>query len=233
MVAADSSITLANLGQTALSVGERSLVSAGVSTAIYGGSFGQALKNDLVTNIAAVGANAIGDTFTDSSGMFSNTSPLYYAAHAALGCAASAAEGTGCAGGAAGGALSAGLNPVIDANGNIPPAALTAIETLVSGSVAGALGFNVQGAMTAAQNETLNNYLNHVQTANLAASLKSCAPGDTACINQVTASYQSISAQQQRDAQNCSSVTDCATIKNDTLSGYRDQCVGRAVVLSG
>ncbi|WP_186102391.1 hypothetical protein [Burkholderia gladioli] len=121
---------------------------------------------------------------------------------------------------AIGGAVSAGLNPITDANGNIPPAMLAGIETLVGGGAAAALGFNAQGAATAAQNETLNNYLNHVQTANFVASLKSCAPSDTACISQVTASYQSISTQQQRDAQNCNTVMGCATIKNDTLSGY-------------
>ncbi|CAG9227640.1 hypothetical protein BGLA2_420081 [Burkholderia gladioli] len=38
---------------------------------------------------------------------------------------------------------------------------LAGIETLVSGGVAGALGFNVQGAATAAQNETLNNFCEH------------------------------------------------------------------------
>ncbi|QVN18995.1 hypothetical protein [Burkholderia pyrrocinia] len=58
--------------------------------------------------------------------------------------------------------MSAGLNPIIDANGNIPPAVLAGIEALVGGSVAGALGYNVQGAMTAAQNETLNNWAGHV-----------------------------------------------------------------------
>ncbi|WP_186091012.1 hypothetical protein [Burkholderia gladioli] len=121
---------------------------------------------------------------------------------------------------AIGGAVSAGLNPIIDAKGNIPPAMLAGIETLVGGGAAAALGFNAQGAATAAQNEMLNNYLNHVQTANFVASLKSCAPSDTACISQVTASYQSISTQQQRDAQNCNTVMGCATIKNDTLSGY-------------
>jgi filamentous hemagglutinin len=57
--------------------------------------------------------------------------------------------------------VSAGLNPIINSSGNLPPAALAAIETLVSGSVAGALGFNVQGAVTAAQNETLNNFCDH------------------------------------------------------------------------
>ncbi|MEM5299645.1 hypothetical protein VSR82_35740 [Burkholderia sp. JPY481] len=38
---------------------------------------------------------------------------------------------------------------------------MASIETFVSGSVAGALGFNFQGAMTAAQNETLNNFCDH------------------------------------------------------------------------
>ncbi|WP_445223151.1 DUF637 domain-containing protein [Burkholderia glumae] len=214
-------------GSTATLIEERGLamlasgvINAGVGTAIEGGSFLSALKGSLVSEVAAVGANAIGDEANVTGSPIEAGSPAYWLAHAALGCASSAALGTGCAGGAIGGAISAGLNPIIDANGNIPPAALTAIETLVSGSVAGALGFNVQGAMTAAQNETLNNYLNHVQTANLVASLKSCAPGDTACINQVTASYQSISQQQQQQAKNCSSVIDCATVKNDTLSGY-------------
>jgi hypothetical protein len=53
------------------------------------------------------------------------------------------------------------LNPIINSSGNLPPAVLAGIETLVSGGVAGALGFNVQGAVTAAQNETLNNFCEH------------------------------------------------------------------------
>lgn len=53
------------------------------------------------------------------------------------------------------------MNPIINSSGNLPPAVLAGIETLVSGGVAGALGFNVQGAVTAAQNETLNNFCEH------------------------------------------------------------------------
>ncbi|AXL53218.1 filamentous hemagglutinin [Paraburkholderia caffeinilytica] len=160
LVSSDATVTLSNLGNTALQIGEQSVVNAAISTAIEGGSFGNALKNNIVSDLAAVGANAIGSEFGPTG-----SDPNYaasVASHAVLGCAASAARGTGCAGGAIGGAVSAGMNPIIDANGNIPPAALAAIETLVSGSVAGALGFNVQGAITAAQNETLNNWLNHV-----------------------------------------------------------------------
>jgi len=41
--------------------------------------------------------------------------------------------------------VSAAINPIIDSNGNIPPAVLAGIETLVGGGIAGALGYNVQG----------------------------------------------------------------------------------------
>ncbi|WP_238145825.1 filamentous hemagglutinin N-terminal domain-containing protein [Burkholderia gladioli] len=209
-----------DLGTRGLAMLAGGVIDAGVGTAIRGGSFLDALKGSLVSEVSAAGANAIGDAGSVLGSPVEAGTPGYWLAHAALGCASSAAMGTGCAGGAIGGAISAGLNPIIDANGNIPPAMLAGIETLVGGGAAAALGFNAQGAATAAQNETLNNYLNHVQTANFVASLKSCAPGDTACISQVTASYQSISTQQQRDAQNCNTVMGCATIKNDTLSGY-------------
>ncbi|WP_446479745.1 beta strand repeat-containing protein [Burkholderia pseudomallei] len=163
LVSSDSAVTLANLGNTALQIGEQSVVNAGISTAIQGGSFMTALKNNVLTDLAAVGANAIGSYLP--SGTVSNV-----LAHAALGCASSAALGTGCEGGAVGGAASAALNPGIDSNGNMPPAVLAAVETLVSGSLADALGLNLQGAMTAAQNETLNNWLNHRPSSTMALS---------------------------------------------------------------
>ncbi|WP_442953511.1 hypothetical protein [Paraburkholderia sp. SOS3] len=114
---------------------------------------------------------------SDTSAMSAGgNSPLYVIAHAGLGCAAGAAEGTGCAGGAIGGTVSAGVNPIINGSGNLSPAALAGIEMLVSGSVAGALGFNVQGAATAAQNETLNNFCEH----------NSCGAALTAFLNNVS-----------------------------------------------
>ncbi|WP_231337633.1 two-partner secretion domain-containing protein [Paraburkholderia sprentiae] len=161
IVSSDPAVTLANLGDTALQIGEQSVVNAGISTAIQGGSFLTALKNNVVADVAAVGANAIGTAGADPSSILAQGSVGYDLAHAALGCASSAALGTGCAGGAVGGAVSAGLNPIINSSGNLSPAALAAVETLVSGSVAGALGLNVQGAVTAAQNETLNNFCEH------------------------------------------------------------------------
>jgi len=149
-----SASTATTLETRALAMLGEAGISAGVGTAIEGGSLGTAFKDALTQEAAAAGAFAIGDADLGLAG-----STL---AHAALGCAAGAGSGAGCASGAIGGAVSAGLNPLIDANGNIPPAALTAIETLVSGSVAGVLGLNVQGAVTAAQNETLNNWAAHI-----------------------------------------------------------------------
>ncbi|MDN7180721.1 hypothetical protein M0D69_22520 [Caballeronia sp. SEWSISQ10-4 2] len=59
--------------------------------------------------------------------------------------------------------MSAGLNPLVSSatNGQLSPAAMTAISMIASGTVAGALGYDVQGAMTAAENETLNNFCDH------------------------------------------------------------------------
>ena len=137
-------------------------ISAGVSTAIEGGSFLDNLKNDLVHDVAAAGAYAIGDS----------TDPLSLsniAGHAALGCAASAALGTGCAGGAIGGAASALASPLL--LGGIDPnhdpltdgqkAALGAFGTLVGGTLAGLAGANSQGGAQAGENEALNNTGNH------------------------------------------------------------------------
>ncbi|NML32384.1 DUF637 domain-containing protein [Paraburkholderia antibiotica] len=163
IVSSDPAVTLANLGDTALEIGEQSAVNAGISTAIEGGSFLTALENNVVTNVAAVGANAIGTYLPP--GTVGNV-----LANSALGCAGSAALGTGCAGGAIGGATSAVLSPwaiqQIDPSGapldQGQIAAVTSLATLTGGGLAGALGQNVQGAVTAAQNEALNNATKHL-----------------------------------------------------------------------
>jgi filamentous hemagglutinin len=165
---ASNTVTAQQLLQAALQIAGRGLVSATVNTVAYGGSFGTALRGSVVSDLAAVAASAVGQLnelhFFGEGGL---DKIGYVTAHAALGCAASAASGTGCAGGALGGALSAGLNPIIDATGRIPAPVLNVIETLVSASVAGALGFNVQGAVSAAQNETQNNWLSHVRPSSM------------------------------------------------------------------
>ncbi|WP_052115913.1 hypothetical protein [Paraburkholderia xenovorans] len=148
-----------NLPGEALALGADATIQAGVQSAIEGGSFLNALKNDAVSDVAAVGAYAIGNAQPDLN------EAEYLAAHAALGCAASAAEGTGCAGGAIGGAASAAFSSdliqTMDPSGapltTGQQAALAGFATLLGGGLAGLAGQNVSGGATAAQNEALNN----------------------------------------------------------------------------
>lgn len=218
--------TASNLPGQVLAVAGEATIQAGVQTAIEGGSFGKALVDSAVSDAAAIGANQIGNLFNGSTALLSTSDPLYVLSHAALGCAASAAEGTGCVGGAIGGAVSAGLNPVIDANGNIPPAALAGIETLVSGSVAGALGFNVQGAVTAAQNETLNNWLNHVtpllggqsQAQQLNTALSGCDSGNAAACATAATLMQTSTSNDQALASACQSPGSAACLYQKGLA---------------
>ncbi|MDN8079731.1 filamentous hemagglutinin N-terminal domain-containing protein [Burkholderia multivorans] len=175
-----TSVSLGQLGQALDTIVERGVVTATINTAVSGGSFGSALANSMISDLGMVGASAIGVASTDNASTLAQGSPGYVLAHAGLGCALSAAKGTGCASGAIGGALSAGLNPIINSSGALPPAALAGIETLVSGSVAGALGSNVQGAVTAAQNETLNNFCDHNPCGHGLASVASSRSGNGA-----------------------------------------------------
>lgn len=165
LVSSDPAATLANLGDTALQIGEQSVVNAGISTAIQGGSFMTALKNNVVNDIAAVGANAIGTYLP--VGTVGNV-----IAHAVLGCASSAARGTGCGGGAIGAAASATLTPYVASaiTGGDPnvtsdqAAAIAAFATFLGGAAAGLAGQNAMAGAFTAQNEAINNCLGTPQT---------------------------------------------------------------------
>ncbi|WP_412548833.1 filamentous hemagglutinin N-terminal domain-containing protein [Ralstonia pseudosolanacearum] len=104
-----------NLGSYFAASVVRSAISAGVSTVAYGGSFGQAFANGMVQSAAALGASAIGSEIPGigASNASASSIALNVAAHAALGCVASAAVGTGCGGGAIGGASSAIVAPLV------------------------------------------------------------------------------------------------------------------------
>jgi len=153
------------LGQNLTGMATRGVVTAGVSTAINGGNFGDALKSSVVSDLAAVGANAVGQT-----GLSAGARAL---AHAGVGCAAAAANGKDCAAGAIGGAGASLINPLLDpaiggADGSgwgNNPALRTATLQLgsmaVTGAVATALGKDGMTAALAAQNETLNNFLSN------------------------------------------------------------------------
>ncbi|NKG13318.1 hemagglutinin [Ralstonia solanacearum] len=156
-----------NLGSYFAASVVRSAISAGVSTVAYGGSFGQAFANGMVQSAAALGASAIGSEIPGIGASNASVSSiaLNVAAHAALGCVASAAVGTGCGGGAIGGASSAIVAPlvlsVIDPThaelSTGQQGALAAIAGAAGGGLAAALGQNALAGVTAGQNEALNN----------------------------------------------------------------------------
>ncbi|WP_374711033.1 two-partner secretion domain-containing protein [Paraburkholderia terricola] len=225
-VAQSAASMAGNLPQQALAIGVEATLQAGVQTALGDGSFLTNLRNDAISDVAAAGAYDIGTAFDGSSALLSTSSPLYWAAHAALGCAAGAAGGTGCAGGAIGGAVSAGLNPLIDSNGNLPPAVLAAITTGVSGGIAEALGYNVNGAVTAAQNETLNNWLNHVtvlpgqksETQQLTEALAGCDGGNAAACATAGTLMQKSTSRDQALATACQSPGSAACAYQKSLA---------------
>ncbi|MGS0971330.1 DUF637 domain-containing protein [Burkholderia glumae] len=169
--AASSTATL--IEERGLAMLASGVINAGVGTAIEGGSFLSALKGSLVSEVAAVGANVIGDEANVNGSPIKAGSPAYWLAHAALGCLASAADGTGCAGGAIGGAASAAFSPdllkAIDPTGaELSPgqqAMMAGFATLLGGGLAELAGTNALGGATAAQNEVLNNTDNHPQDA--------------------------------------------------------------------
>ncbi|WP_244102210.1 filamentous hemagglutinin N-terminal domain-containing protein [Burkholderia gladioli] len=162
-----------DLGTRGLAMLAGGVIDAGVGTAIRGGSFLDALKGSLVSEVSAAGANAIGDAGSVSGSLVEAGTPGYWLAHAALGCASSAAMGTGCAGGAIGGAVSAAFSPdivkAIDPTGApLDPgqqAALAAFATLAGGGFAALAGQNATAGATAAQNEALNNTGEHAADA--------------------------------------------------------------------
>lgn len=159
------------LWQQAVGVVGTGLVSAGVNTAIYGGSFGSALIGSLVSQGAALGASAIGLNLPGigAPGSDSGTVLANALAHGALGCAAASATGGDCAGGAVGAASSAILAPFIrDAiyadsavlnysDDKFRQALTVGLAALVGGAAGELAGTDATSALLAAQNEALNN----------------------------------------------------------------------------
>jgi filamentous hemagglutinin len=168
---ASGTATAGDIGSAAGLIAERSVVTAGIDTAVYGGSFENALKYSALSDVAAVGAATIGAASTNNP-LFAEGTPGNILAHAGLGCAISAAEGTGCAGGAIGGAASAALTPYVASaiTGGDPnvtsgqAAAIAGFATFAGGTLAGLAGQNAAAGALAAQNEAMNNCLGHPET---------------------------------------------------------------------
>jgi hypothetical protein len=137
----------------------RAGISSGVNQVANGdaaGSFTTNFISSWVNSAAADGANWIGDN--TATGSLENI-----AAHALLGCVAAAATDKDCASGAAGGAVAATFNPILDnftsTDELLRKAELAGLSALVTGVIADAADLDVQTAIDADQNETLNNYL--------------------------------------------------------------------------
>jgi len=173
----------------------RAGISASVNQAVYGqqaGSFGDAFVNSFVASASADAANWVG-------GHTEPQSAQNLAAHALIGCAAAAATGRDCGAGAVGGATAAALNPLLDHLTSsddklLRDAQLAALSTAASGLVADVLGQDIGAAVSAAQNETLNNYLTQSQKTQMFRELDACA--GLACKAQVYAKYGVASGQQ-------------------------------------
>ncbi|MFP3275593.1 MAG: DUF637 domain-containing protein [Paraburkholderia sp.] len=149
------------------------VIQAGSQTLLGGGSFLTNLRNDAVSDTAAAAAYAIGNEASLDGSPMPMNSPQYVLAHALLGCAASAAGGTGCASGALGAAASAAISPdviaAMDPSGapldSGQSAALAALAILAGGGASELAGGNGQVGATWAQNEALNNDAGHTATA--------------------------------------------------------------------
>nr|WP_244979167.1 DUF637 domain-containing protein [Cupriavidus plantarum] len=149
----------------------RSAISAGISTAVYGGSFGQSFAGGLIRDAAALAANAAGVKLPGIGAVDATTDSIIAnaAAHALIGCAAQSLNGGDCAGGAIGGAASAiaaplirdtvyADSPVLNYSDDPVRQALTVgLATLIGGTTGLLLGGNATSAALAAQNESLNN----------------------------------------------------------------------------
>ncbi|KVG57943.1 filamentous hemagglutinin N-terminal domain-containing protein [Burkholderia territorii] len=166
-VAADTTVTLTNLGNTAATIAERAVVNGAITTAINGGSYGTAMLTSAVNDVAAVANNAIGLSSTNSDSLLAKDTLGFVLAHAVVGCASGAALGQGCGGGAIGAATSAVLGSILvdQAGGvqNLRPdqiAAIVTATTLLGGLAADAAGQNGVAGANAATSEAINNATN-------------------------------------------------------------------------
>ncbi|WP_244136384.1 filamentous hemagglutinin N-terminal domain-containing protein [Burkholderia sp. BCC0405] len=244
-------VSMGQLGQVLEKIVERGVVSAAINTVVSGGSFGSALTSSMISDLGMVGAGAIGVASTDSSSMLVEGSPGYVLAHAGLGCALSAAKGTGCASGAIGGAASALVAPVVRdalyngkedsnyverADGTVEKVtgfddpglnALTAgISTMAGGVLASAAGQNTSGATFAAENEVLNNALSR-KYAPVKAQLDACGGQPKSCYVEALKSTQDAYEQSKKDVEaSCGaggSSASCKTAQADMAQLYVNQ----------
>ncbi|MBK7662003.1 MAG: DUF637 domain-containing protein [Sterolibacteriaceae bacterium] len=174
-----------------LGIGARSLVSAGIQNAIVGSSFEAALRDALVGDLAALGANRIGGARLDAVS--------HALSHAALGAISAELTGKDAAAGAIGALASAlAAQPVDQAlglTGTSRQAAVTAQAMLSGGLASDALGHDPIAAANAALNEVSNNYLSPKQKFEREQALETCGASPM-CVAKVKLAYELLSTQQ-------------------------------------
>jgi filamentous hemagglutinin len=173
LVKAGSATT--DLGDKLVGYTLRAAVTGGVNKGVYGdeaGSFGTAFVNSWAASASADAAYWVGGALDRTENPVGNIG-----AHALVGCAAAAAAGNSCGAGAFGAATAAAANPLLDEfttkqDADLRKAQLAALLTAASGLAANAAGQDIATALGAAQNETINNYLQRAQISERFAQLR-------------------------------------------------------------
>ena len=159
------------LGRNLVGIGARGLVNAGVGQVVYGseaGRFSDAFVASVTGDLAAMGANAVGQYAPKYS-------PQNVLGHAAVGAAAARLRGQDALAGAIGGASAAIVNPLLDqaiggeagSGWGADPVSASQAQSLTLQLASVATGASIAAAaerdhlvaMGAAHNETINNYL--------------------------------------------------------------------------
>ncbi|WP_323004098.1 DUF6862 domain-containing protein [Denitromonas sp.] len=163
---------------------------------------GDALRNSLVNDMAAFGANDIGDGNFGEQGSVGRT-----LAHGVLGAMAESARGGDPLAGAIGAMTAAQLSkPLGDSLGvsqgdTGTQAAVTALTMLAGGLLAEAAGRDAEAGGAAAQNEVINNYLDHLESTEYAALEERCGRAGSGCTAQEQARMRELNTlDKARDA---------------------------------
>jgi len=162
-----------------------------VQSALNGTSFGGALREAIVGDLATLGANQIGNAQLD-------TVP-HALAHAALGAISAELTGKDALAGAIGALTSAlaaaPLDDALGLTGEERKVAVTALAMLAGGMASDALGHDPLTGAYAALNEVTNNYLSHRQILDREYALRACN-GKPLCEAKVKLAYALLDGKQ-------------------------------------
>ena len=197
-----------------LATGARGVISAGVQSALNGTSFGGALREAIVGDLAALGANQIGTHLTGVERAV---------AHAALGAISAELSGKDAlagAIGALGSALFAGpIDRALGLTGEDRKVAVTALAMLSGGVLADAFGHDAVTGANAALNEVTNNYLKHADVDKLAKMVAECKGDPAFCRRSVQLWFDAQSKQNAQRIEGCYVRRDCDLVFGEMLAG--------------